>query len=109
MPLTLWFGVRVLGDRQYYLISVLLLLYTMVPFALVFERRRPQARELMLIAVLTALAVAGRGAFFMVPNFKPVAAIVILAAFWWAPSRALCQTSFSDRDRGRPFRCSALV
>ncbi|MBC8535799.1 ECF transporter S component [Clostridiales bacterium BX7] len=85
MPLTLWFGVRVLGDRQYYLISVLLLLYTMVPFALVFERRRPQARELMLIAVLTALAVAGRGAFFMVPNFKPVAAIVILAGVGLGP------------------------
>jgi len=51
----------------------------MIPFALVFERRKPQARELIVIAVLAAIAVVGRSAFFMVPQFKPVVAIVIIA------------------------------
>ena len=46
---------------------------------MVFEDRDPQARELVIIAVLAAIAVAGRGAFFMLPQFKPVAAIVIIA------------------------------
>ena len=32
----------------------------------------------MVISVLAAIGVAGRAAFFMVPSFKPVAAIVIL-------------------------------
>ena len=50
-----------------------------MPFFLVFEGRKPQARELVIIAVLCALGVAGRAALFMVPNFKPVIAIVIIA------------------------------
>lgn len=51
----------------------------LIPEGFVFEGRKPQARELMVIAVLAALGVAGRAAFFMVPSFKPVAAIVILS------------------------------
>ncbi|WP_202128898.1 ECF transporter S component [Paenibacillus dendrobii] len=79
IPATILLGVYVLNDRKYYFISLLIVLYTMVPFALVFEQRKPQARELIVIAVLTAIAVAGRGAFFMLPQFKPVVAIVIIA------------------------------
>jgi len=51
----------------------------MLPFALVFEGRKPQARELVVIAVLCAIAVAGRAAFFMLPEFKPVVALVIIS------------------------------
>lgn len=79
IPLTIACGIVLLNDRKYYLISLLIILYSMLPFAMVFERRRPQARELIVIAVLCAIAVAGRAAFFMVPQFKPVVAIVIIA------------------------------
>ncbi len=79
IPLTIWFGIHFLDDRKYYFISVLIIFYTMVPFAMVFEGRKPQARELIVIAVLSAIAVAGRSAFFMLPQFKPVVAIVIIA------------------------------
>ena len=51
----------------------------MLPFFMMFEGRKPKAREIMVIAVLAAIGVAGRAAFFMVPSFKPVAAIVILS------------------------------
>ena len=51
----------------------------MLPFFMVFEGRRPQARELTIIAVLCALGVAGRAAFFMLPQFKPVMALTIIA------------------------------
>ena len=56
-----------------------IILETMLPFVMVFERRRPQARELIVIAVLCAVGVAGRAAFFMLPQFKPVTAVVIIA------------------------------
>ncbi|MEC0226537.1 ECF transporter S component [Paenibacillus alba] len=79
IPVTIGIGIFVLDDRKYYFISLLIVLYTMVPFAMVFENRKPQARELIVIAVLAAIAVAGRGAFFMLPQFKPVVAIVIIA------------------------------
>lgn len=67
-----------LGDRRYYLLSLLLLLEAIVPFYVLFERRRPQARELVLLAALCAIGVAGRAAFFMLPSFKPLLALVIL-------------------------------
>lgn len=79
IPATILLGVYVLNDRKYYFISLLIILYTMIPFAMVFEHRKPQARELIVIAVLAAIAVAGRAAFFMLPQFKPVVAIVIIA------------------------------
>ena len=79
IPITILFGVFFLNDRKYYIVSLLIIIYTMVPFFMVFERRKPQARELIIIAVLCAIAVAGRGAFYMVPQFKPVVAIVIIA------------------------------
>ncbi len=66
------------GDRKYYLASVLIIVYTMVPFFMLFENRKPQARELVVIAVLCAIAVASRAAFIMVPHFKPMVAIVII-------------------------------
>lgn len=79
IPLTIYVGVYYLGDRKYYFISMLIILETMLPFVLVFEKRKPQARELIVIAVLCALGVAGRAAFFMLPQFKPVAAVVIIS------------------------------
>ena len=64
--------------RLHYGASILILLFAMGPFFMVFEGRKPKAREIMVIAVLAALGVSGRAAFFMVPSFKPVAAFVIL-------------------------------
>ncbi len=80
IPLTIAVGYVYFGDRRYYLISLLILAETMLPFFLVFEKRKPQARELILIAVLCAMAVAGRAAFAMLPSFKPVTALVIVTA-----------------------------
>ena len=79
IPLTLFVGVYYLGGQKYYFIALLILFETMAPFFLVFEGRKPQARELVLIAVLCAIGVAGRAAFFMLPNFKPVTALTIIA------------------------------
>ena len=79
IPLTLFFGETYLAGKKYYFISLLILLECMIPFFLIFESRKPQARELVLIAVLCAIGVAGRAAFFMVPQFKPVIALTIIA------------------------------
>jgi uncharacterized membrane protein len=79
IPLTIYLGMLLFDDRKYYFISMLILLEAMLPFALVFESRKPQARELVIIAALCAIAVAGRAAFFMLPQFKPVVALVIIA------------------------------
>ncbi|MCL2665845.1 MAG: ATP-binding cassette domain-containing protein, partial [Defluviitaleaceae bacterium] len=79
IPATIYIGINFFNDRQFYFISMLIVLQTMLPFVLVFEGRKPRARELVIIAVLCAIGVAGRAAFFMLPQFKPVTAVVIIA------------------------------
>lgn len=68
------------NNRSYYLTSLIIILLAMLPFFIRFERKKPQVREIVLLAVMTALAVAGRAAFYWAPQFKPVCAIVILTA-----------------------------
>lgn len=79
IPLTVLLGLHTLGDRKYMVVSLLVLVEGMLPFFLLFEGRRPRARELVLLGVLCALGVAGRIAFAPLPQVKPIAAVVILS------------------------------
>lgn len=79
VPLTLFIGVVYIDKKQYYITALAVLLECMLPFFMVFEGRRPKARELVVIAVLCSLSIAGRAAFFMLPQFKPVLAVTIIA------------------------------
>ena len=79
VPVTLFIGVFYLEHKQYYITALLVLIECMIPFFLVFEGRKPKARELVLIAALCAMGIAGRAAFFMLPQFKPVIALTIIA------------------------------
>lgn len=79
IPATIWIGVARLGDKKYFFISLLVLLEAMLPFFVSFEDRKPKVRDIVTLAVMCALAVTGRTAFFMLPNFTPVMAIVIIA------------------------------
>ena len=78
VPLLLYLSVRYFHGRKYLICSLIVIIAAMIPFFMMFEGRKPKAREIMVISVLAAIGVAGRAAFFMVPSFKPVAAIVIL-------------------------------
>ena len=78
VPLLLYLSVRYFYGRKYLICSLIVIIAAMIPFFMMFEGRKPKAREIMVISVLAAIGVAGRAAFFMVPSFKPVAAIVIL-------------------------------
>ena len=71
---------KLFGPRKYYFISLVIIIYSLLPFFMVFEGRKPQVRELVVLATMVALATAGRAAFFMIPSFKPIIAIVIISA-----------------------------
>ncbi len=79
IPLTIFAGVMYFGNQYYNVTALLVLAECMIPFFLVFESRKPKARELVVIAVLCAIGVAGRSAFFMLQQFKPVIALVIIS------------------------------
>jgi len=68
------------GSRKFYISSVLIIGFSMIPFFAGFEKRKPQAREIVTLAVLCAIAVASRAAFIMLPSFKPMAGIIIITA-----------------------------
>ncbi len=76
IPATLFLGTKLSG-QMYYLTGTLVILEIMVPFFLRFESRKPQARELALLAVMCALSVAAR-VVFQFPNFKPMMGIVMI-------------------------------
>ena len=83
------------GGRSYVVASVLVVVWCMLPFLAGFERSRPSAGELALLAALAALAVASRAAVVWFPGFKPMAAIVMLAGIFlfgqgpWTPWQML--------------------
>ncbi len=83
IPATLYLGSRLSG-QAYYLTSTLVVMETMIPFFLRFEHRKPQARELVLLAVMCALSVAARVAV-QFPNFKPTLAIIMITGIAFGP------------------------
>ena len=84
-----------LGDRKYYLTSLVVLLCAIGAFWLSFERRRPQTREMVLIAVMCAIAVASRAAFIMFPQFKPIVGIVMICGMALGPQAGFMTGSIS--------------
>lgn len=83
IPATLFLGTHLKG-RWYYLTCTLVIIETMLPFFMAFETRKPQARELVTIAVMCALSVASR-VVVLIPNFKPMTAIIMLTGIALGP------------------------
>ncbi len=94
IPLTIGISWYV-GDRKYYVASVLIMVYSMLPFFASFERRKPQARELVTLAVMCAIAVASRAAFVWIPNFKPIGGIIMITAMAFGPQAGFMTGSLS--------------
>ena len=83
IPLTLFLGTKLSG-RSYYITGTLIIVELMVPFFMAFEGRKPQARELVVIAVMCALAIAGR-VVIPIPHFKAAFAIIMLSGIAFGP------------------------
>jgi len=70
-----------LKDRHYILLSLVLLGVALFPLFVRLERRPIESRELVLLAVLSAVAAVSRIPFAALPSVQPVSAIVILSAY----------------------------
>ncbi|MBR0134713.1 MAG: ECF transporter S component [Clostridia bacterium] len=84
-PAAIALGVSVWDDRRFYIVSLLIILISMLPFFVRFERRGLSASELVLLAAMIAIGVAGRAAFYMIPQFKPAVAVVMITAAAFGP------------------------
>lgn len=77
VPLTILYP-KIFGARRYYLASFIFALLSCSAVMLSFEKSQPGALKMSLIAVLSAMAIAGRAVFAGIPFFKPVGAVIIL-------------------------------
>ena len=83
MPATMYLG-SLLPGRSYYITATALIAEMLVPFLLSFEGRKAQARELVMLAVLCAIAIVARVAI-PIPHVKPMFAVIMLAGFAFGP------------------------
>lgn len=84
MPLTIFIGSK-LGQDKFMLVSVLILIYTMLPFFMVFERRKPKAREIVLIAMMSALTVSAQIFFHIALPVQIGTALIIISGISLGP------------------------
>ncbi len=85
IPLTLIMGYKQLTNGKYLWISLLIILYIMIPFFMMFEKRKPQARELVIISVMSALTCVGNLAFYMTTPFQAGSAMVMITGIAFGP------------------------
>lgn len=83
IPVTLFLGTKLPG-RNYYITGTLIIMELLIPFFMAFEGRKPQARELVVIAVMCAIAIAARVAI-PIPHFKAIFAIIMLSGIAFGP------------------------
>ena len=70
---------HIFAYRQYYLTSCVILVLALMPFFVTLGKRKPKAREIVTIVVMSLIAVLARAAFVWLPHYKPLTAIVIIA------------------------------
>ena len=84
MPLTIFLGMRYLQDH-YMIVSMLLLVFTMAPFFMVFEKRKPKAREIVLIAMMSAITVCTHMFFHITVPIQIGTAMIIISGISLGP------------------------
>lgn len=72
-------------NQHYYLISVFIICVSFVLFTFGYERKKPKAKEIVTLAVMSAIAVASRAAFVMLPFFKPMLGIIMITGMAFGP------------------------
>jgi len=76
---------RLLGSNMYLIGSFLIVVYTLIPFIMVFENRKPKAREVVLIAMMSALTVVIHMFFHLTLPLQAGTAMVIISGISLGP------------------------
>ena len=87
------------SSANYYIIAVLVLVLSMLPFLFSYEQSKPSASELVFVFVLVssliAIAVISRAVFYLVPQVKPIGAVVIVSGACLGAKRGYLVGAFS--------------
>lgn len=85
MPATIAFSTLVLDGSRYMITSLLIIVYTMVPFFMIFEKRKPKAREVVIIAMMTAITAVSHMFFHVILPVQIGTAMVIISGVALGP------------------------
>ena len=73
-----------LNSKDYFLVSICLLFLVFIPYVIRVESRL-RLRDILMVAVMSGVTVTARIAFFLFPQVKPMAAIVIITGASMGP------------------------
>ena len=85
IPAVIVLGFTLLNDRKYMIVSWIILFMTLAPFFMVFERRKPKAREIVLIAMMSALTICAQLLCRMTIAIRAGTAIIIACGIALGP------------------------
>ncbi|MBR5519377.1 MAG: ECF transporter S component, partial [Clostridia bacterium] len=91
LPLIAFGGTYLWRGEHFLLLSLLAAVLTVVLFLTGFEKKSVGARRLVIVAVLIALSIVGR----LIPFFKPVTAVTVIAAIWLGGESGFLVGAFS--------------
>lgn len=77
--ITLWL------QQHYLLISLIMIIIAMLPFFIQFERKELKPEEIVLIAMLAAIAAVSRIPFAPLPSVQPTSFVIIMSALVFGP------------------------
>ncbi|MDO4860655.1 MAG: ECF transporter S component [Bacillota bacterium] len=72
-------------ERQFFFICLAIMVLSICLLFIDTERRRPRTGEVVVVASMVTIAVISRAAFFMLPQVKPIAAVVIITGVALGP------------------------
>ncbi|MEW9668552.1 ECF transporter S component [Ammoniphilus sp. 3BR4] len=81
------FGLLLIGlgsfyyEDHYLLISLIFVILTLLPFFLRYEMRNIAGRELVLVAILAAIAAVSRIPFAPIPSVQPTSFVIMMAGY----------------------------
>lgn len=85
IPIALIVGIKFLPREWYMLLSLSVLAMTIAPFFMVFESRKTKAREIVLLAMMSALVVASHLFFHIVFPIQIGTALIIISGISLGP------------------------
>ncbi len=86
IPLAVLLGFNTQSGNGFYITALIVVIISLLSFILGFEGKKPKTSEIVTVSVLAALAVCGRAAFYMLPQFKPMLAIVVITGICFGKS-----------------------
>ena len=89
VPVILYLSVRIFHGRRYMVCRLIVVVAAMLPFFMMFEGRKPKAREIVMIGMLSALTVCGNLLSVGVLPIQMGTAMVIISGISFGPEAGL--------------------